>query len=139
MISLYRRSDEQAGEGDDRETESFNKILVDERLTWFKMFQTGIDEGTYVGIVVLSQDVEIALIDRRLDAVELADVCVLDPIHQHFTTKNKQEWRQNFAGPAGQYCKTVGKYGIVSDWGIEICCTAIGAKHAESSNLNDVS
>ena len=38
VIGLYGRSDEQAGEGYDRETESFNEILVDERLAWLKLF-----------------------------------------------------------------------------------------------------
>jgi hypothetical protein len=98
-----------------------------------------IKRGTHVCVVIFRQDVEIALVDSWLDAVELADVGVLDPIYQHFDAKNQKKGREHFAGPAGKNSETVRKNGIASDGRLEVCCAPIRGKHAEPSNFDDIS
>ena len=67
------------------------------------------EDGDYICVVVLRQDVEVALIHGWLDTVELADVCVLDPVHQHLASNNEEEWREDFTRPAGENGEAVWK------------------------------
>jgi hypothetical protein len=108
VVSLYGGADEEARKGNDRKAEAFDEILIDERLMMLGR-NTRQEEGDYICVVVLCQDVEVALIHGWLDTVKFADVCVLDPVYQHFASNNEEEWRKDFTGPAGENGETIWK------------------------------
>jgi hypothetical protein len=49
---------------------------------------------TYIRVIVLAEYVKHSPVDNGLDIVELVDICMLDPVHQHLATDHYQEWRQ---------------------------------------------
>ena len=61
---------------------------------WKMSEQPGIQEkgGTYIGIIVLAQDVENPAVEGWFDVVELVDIRMLDPIDDHLTPNDNEKW-----------------------------------------------
>ena len=58
--------------------------------------------GFYVRIIVLGKYVQEATVDVWFDVVKLGDVCVLEPVDEHFCAKDKEEGPQYLAYPVGE-------------------------------------
>jgi hypothetical protein len=61
----------------------FTKAYTSQKVT--KMIR---DKTTYIGVVVLRQDIQELLVERRLDSVEFAYIGMLHPIHNNFAAQN---------------------------------------------------
>lgn len=79
MVCLQACADEEACEGDDRETETAGKGVG----------------GEGVGVVVFGEDVEEASVDCAGEGVELCDVSVLEPVDCHFGAEDDEEGVQD--------------------------------------------
>lgn len=106
VVGLYRGSDEKTGEGYHRETEAAAQVLICKSLHFRRQYQGSgggaVNGFNYIGIIVFGKYVQEATVDIWFNVVELGNVCVLEPIHEHFRTKDKEEGSQYLAYPVGE-------------------------------------
>ena len=99
--------------------------------------------STYVGIIVLAQDVEHPVVDSRPDVVELVDVGMFDPVDQHLNTDYDKKRREDLARkePRGPHCEAV--------WQDRVCMNRSRTSraivqftpcswHGQASHFNDI-
>jgi len=79
VISLRAGSDEEAGEGKDGKAEALGEVLG----------------GEGVDVVVFGEYVEEAAIEARSGGIKFGDVCVLEPVNEHFGAEHYEEGREN--------------------------------------------
>jgi len=66
-----------------------------EALRWQTYFSCASPTRSARAGEVSAQYVDITLVHRRSDVIELGDECVLEPIHKRFREEDRNKWLEN--------------------------------------------